>query len=193
MFQDFFRDALEASLEASSKSRTLSARQPSLTGEYKVELNFELPPVKEENEPCEESSSSSPSCLNCVRLQRRIMELQEKLSRLTGEQEDMEASPVLNKALRQPDQDLQSPETVHTEEAEPECKFQEIKDRNDLVCQNVKDKSQPVFLFDSFTKTFEYFPIMCLFYINVKQQCQWAITWACQRNSATSTELDLHL
>lgn len=125
MFQDFFRDALEASLEASSRSRTLSARQPSISGEYKVELNFELPPVKEENQPCEESSSS---CLNCVRLQRRIMELQEKLSRLTGEQEDMEASAVLNKAPLQPDQDLQSPGTVRTEEAEPECKFQEIKD-----------------------------------------------------------------
>ncbi len=121
MFQDFFRDALEASLEASSRSRTLSARQPSITGEYKVELNFQLPPVKEKNRPCEESSSSSTSsasCLNCVRLQRRIMELQEKLSHLTGQQEDMEA-PL------QPDQDLHRPETVHPEEAEPECKFQE--------------------------------------------------------------------
>ncbi|XP_044048210.1 uncharacterized protein LOC122874422 isoform X1 [Siniperca chuatsi] len=110
-FRDFFRDALEASLEASSRSRTLSARQPSVSRDYKVDQNFKLPPVKEEN------PTSSSCCLNCVRLQRRIVELQEKLSRLTGEQEDAEASPVFSQL--QPDQDLQSPETVRIKEEEP--------------------------------------------------------------------------
>ncbi|XP_038562460.1 uncharacterized protein LOC119894039 isoform X2 [Micropterus salmoides] len=108
-FRDFFRDALEASLEACSRSRSPSARQTSVSGDYEVELNFKLPPVKEENQTCDVSSSSG--CLNCVSLQRTIVELQEKLSRLTGEQQEVEA-------LLQPDQVLQSPETGHTEETE---------------------------------------------------------------------------
>ncbi|XP_073328831.1 uncharacterized protein [Pagrus major] len=119
-FRDFFRDALEASLDASSRSRALSAQQTSVTEEYKVELNFKLPPLTEEKQPSEESPSSS-SCVNCVRLQRRIMELQEKLSHLPGEEEDTERSPVFNQTpLQPPDQDLQSPERVHMELEEPE-------------------------------------------------------------------------
>ncbi|XP_074489433.1 uncharacterized protein LOC141766453 [Sebastes fasciatus] len=98
-FRDFFRDALEASLEASSRFRALSGRQLSTSVDYTVELN--------------QNCSSSSSCVNCVRLQRRNMELEEKLSRLTGDQEDIEATPVFNKAPVQPDQDLQSPETAH--------------------------------------------------------------------------------
>ncbi|XP_033490313.2 uncharacterized protein LOC117261867 [Epinephelus lanceolatus] len=115
-FRDFFRDALEASLEASSRSRALSARQPS-SEKFSVELSFKLPPVKEAKRTCEESFSSSSFCENCVKLQSRIMELQEKLSHLTGEQED---SFVFNKAPVQLEQELQSPETAHTEEIYPE-------------------------------------------------------------------------
>lgn len=99
-FRDFFREALEASLDASSRSRTGSSRTP-----YKVQLNVQLPPVKEE-ETCESS------CLNCVRLQRRLQELEEKLSRLSG---GPESPAVLNEPLKQV---LQSPEPVHMEEDE---------------------------------------------------------------------------
>lgn len=79
-----------------------------------MELNFKLPPLQEENQRSEGSSSSS-SCLTCVRLQRRIRELQEKLS------QDKEAPTVL-----QPNQDLQRCKSVQGEK-EPGCKFQEIK------------------------------------------------------------------
>ncbi|KAM6926645.1 uncharacterized protein PEZ65_010142 [Lycodopsis pacificus] len=82
-FRDFIRDALEASLEASSRSR------------ISVALDSGGPPKKEVHQTCE----------NCVRLMKRSMELQEKLSRLT-------------EALH-PDQDQQSPETVHVEEQDP--------------------------------------------------------------------------
>ncbi|XP_041795592.1 uncharacterized protein LOC121608395 [Chelmon rostratus] len=92
-FRDFFKDTLEASLEASSRSRSL--RQLYVPRERAMELNFKLPPLQEENQRSEGSSSSS-SCLTCVRLQRRIRELQEKLS------QDKEAPTVL-----QPNQDLQ--------------------------------------------------------------------------------------
>ncbi|KAF1386291.1 hypothetical protein PFLUV_G00093080 [Perca fluviatilis] len=94
-FRDLFRGALEASLDAYSRSRALSApRPPSGSWEYDVELNLNLPPVKEEKQTCEESitssSSSSSSCLSYVRLQTRNTELEEKLSHLTEEPETME-------------------------------------------------------------------------------------------------------
>ncbi|TNN83281.1 hypothetical protein EYF80_006262 [Liparis tanakae] len=73
---DFFRDALEASLEASSRSRAPSAPLDS-TG----------PTRKEVPQTCEESSSS---CGNCDRLLRRCMELQEAQCRVRGGREDME-------------------------------------------------------------------------------------------------------
>ncbi|XP_031735639.1 uncharacterized protein LOC116401410 [Anarrhichthys ocellatus] len=99
-FRDFIRDALEASLEASSRSR------------ISVELDSEGPPMKEVHQTCEQSSS----CENCVRLMKRSMELQQKLSRLTGGPEDVE---VFTETLLHPDQDQQSPETVHVEEQDP--------------------------------------------------------------------------
>ncbi|XP_070828953.1 uncharacterized protein [Chaetodon trifascialis] len=95
-FRDFFRDALEASLETSSRSRAL--RQTPVSVERDVELTFQS--------KASSSSSSSSSCLNCVRLQRRIRELQDQLS------QDTEASPASNKTLLQPNQDLQGRKTV---------------------------------------------------------------------------------
>ncbi|XP_070686453.1 uncharacterized protein [Pempheris klunzingeri] len=123
-FRDFFRDALQASLEASSRSGAPSARPPSTSGGSREDPSLKPPPVKEENQTSAESSSSSSSssscCVNCVRLQRRIVELQEKLFCLSGEQKDMEASPVFTEAPPPPDQHLQSPETVHIKEEESE-------------------------------------------------------------------------
>nr|XP_020471504.1 uncharacterized protein LOC109969152 isoform X3 [Monopterus albus] len=101
-FRDFVRGSLQASLEASSLSRAYTQRPSSVS----VELSFKLPPLEKENLTCGGSSPPSSSCLNCVQLQRRIAELEEKLLCLTGGQE----API------QPDQVLQSPEPVHTEE-----------------------------------------------------------------------------
>ncbi|XP_040895289.1 uncharacterized protein LOC121182696 [Toxotes jaculatrix] len=115
-FRDSFRDALQASLEATSRSRAQSQRPSSVSGEYEVELDFKVPHLKDQNQTCEESSSSPSSCLNCVRLQRRIKELEEKLCCLTGQQEDTQTTPVSNSAPVLPDQVLQSLEPVPTVE-----------------------------------------------------------------------------
>ncbi|XP_031168959.2 uncharacterized protein LOC116059833 isoform X2 [Sander lucioperca] len=93
-FRDLFRGALEASLDAYSRSRALSARRPPCgSWEYDVQLNVNLPSVKEEKQTCEEESSSSSS-LSCVRLQSRNTELEEKLSGLKEEPEYVEVSTV---------------------------------------------------------------------------------------------------
>uniref|UniRef100_UPI0037E938C2 uncharacterized protein n=1 Tax=Semicossyphus pulcher TaxID=241346 RepID=UPI0037E938C2 len=75
-FRDFFRETLQASLEVSSRSRSLSARQTSVSAEH----------AQEENQI---SSSSSSSCVSCVRLQKAVMHLQGELFRLTGPQKDL--------------------------------------------------------------------------------------------------------
>uniref|UniRef100_A0A3Q1BY98 THAP-type domain-containing protein n=1 Tax=Amphiprion ocellaris TaxID=80972 RepID=A0A3Q1BY98_AMPOC len=107
-FRDFFRNALEASLEASIRSRAQS-KASSSNSELTVELNLQVPPLKGKSDASSSSlpvSSSSSSCLNCVRLQRRVEELKEKLSQFAGEQEDMEASAAWIKPE-------QNPETIH--------------------------------------------------------------------------------
>ncbi|XP_026168334.1 uncharacterized protein LOC113133617 [Mastacembelus armatus] len=106
-FRDFFRNALEASLEASNRSRKTSA-----SGSYEVELSFKLPHLTENIQTCESSSSSSSSssCLNCVQLQRRVSELEEELLHLTAEQ-DMETSAVVTETLSEWMQPL-SPQVV---------------------------------------------------------------------------------
>lgn len=90
-----FKDVLEASLEDASLS------QSSLLGECKKavlgsrlgssESSLNVPNLKvEENEEenqCGEEPSTS-FCPNCVRLKRRILELEEELSRLRGKQRD---------------------------------------------------------------------------------------------------------
>ncbi|XP_071318434.1 uncharacterized protein [Trachinotus anak] len=113
-FRDFFRDALQGSLEATSRARAQSQRPPSVFDQFKVELNFKVSALK--TQTCEEPSPSSSSCLSCVRLQWRIQELEEKLFHLSGQQEDMQTSPAFNRAPIQPDQVLQSPDPVHTGE-----------------------------------------------------------------------------
>lgn len=109
LFQDFFREALEASLDASRRSRTLSIRSP-----HQAELGLNV--LKDD--PCKRSSS----CPNCVRLQRRIEELQEKLSRLTGEEEDTKSGLVFSD-LTEPKRVLKSPEPGCMDVEEPGCKF----------------------------------------------------------------------
>ncbi|XP_042372004.1 uncharacterized protein LOC121965964, partial [Plectropomus leopardus] len=126
-FREFFRDALEAALEASSRSRAFAASSGDAS------MSFKLPPV---NQPSSSSCSccASSSCVCCARLQRRIIELQEKLSRLRGGQEDMETSPVLYEAPVQSEQELQSPEEQEEEEKEeeePACESE--KPPNDSV------------------------------------------------------------
>uniref|UniRef100_A0A3Q1IGA1 SET domain-containing protein n=1 Tax=Anabas testudineus TaxID=64144 RepID=A0A3Q1IGA1_ANATE len=78
-----FKDVLEASLEDSYKS----SAQSSLLG-FNSDGTFKL---KVEEKVGDTQSSVEPStsfCPNCVRLKRRILELEEELSRLRGEHGD---------------------------------------------------------------------------------------------------------
>ncbi|XP_059190748.1 uncharacterized protein LOC131972943 [Centropristis striata] len=116
-FRDLFKGALEASLEAHSRSRALSAQQRSDSGEYSMELSFKLPALEEESQACETCCSSC--CLNYAKLQKRVTVLEEKVTRLTELREAMDASPFFNKAPCQPEQELQRLETSCTEEDDP--------------------------------------------------------------------------
>ena len=89
-----FKDVLEASLEDCRKSRSQSSSHAECkaapgSGFNSSERCFNVPKLKveekeEENQTCEEPSTSF--CPNCVKLKRRIVELEEELSRLRGEQ-----------------------------------------------------------------------------------------------------------
>lgn len=98
-----FKDVLEASLEDSSKSRS----QCSLPSECKSaalgsgfnssESSFNVPNLKVEEKEEEDENSAEPStsfCPNCVKLKRRILELEEELSRLRGEQGGAAGPPM---------------------------------------------------------------------------------------------------
>lgn len=65
----------------SSWSRAYSAPQP--------QRSFERPPLKQ---GMNKDDSSSSSCLNCARLERKVAELQEKLSHLQPQQDIEEQS-----------------------------------------------------------------------------------------------------
>lgn len=75
-----FRDVLEASLEDGSKARSQSCHP----GES--ESSFSVPNLKVEEKEEEKQEPSTSFCPNCVRLKRRIQELEEELSRVRGEQ-----------------------------------------------------------------------------------------------------------
>ncbi|CAK6981881.1 zinc finger protein 862 [Scomber scombrus] len=89
-----FKDVLEASLEDCSKSRSQARSQAERkaalgSGFNASESCFNVPNLKveekeEENQTCEEPSTSF--CPNCVKLKKRILELEEELTRLRGEQ-----------------------------------------------------------------------------------------------------------
>lgn len=96
-----FKDILLASLEDSDK--------PSLP-----EFNsVSLPKLKVEEKEDENLSSEEPStsfCPNCVRLKRRILELEEELFRLKGEQGDTLGPSVSEQSVTQNNQVRPHPE-----------------------------------------------------------------------------------
>uniref|UniRef100_A0A665VNA3 PR domain containing 11 n=1 Tax=Echeneis naucrates TaxID=173247 RepID=A0A665VNA3_ECHNA len=77
-----FRDVLEASLEDSSKSRSQSGFNSS-------ESSFNVPNLKVEEKEEENQEPSTSFCPNCVKLKRRILELEDELSRLRGEKSNV--------------------------------------------------------------------------------------------------------
>ncbi|XP_072242764.1 zinc finger protein 862 isoform X2 [Leuresthes tenuis] len=132
-----FKDVLEASLEKSSKSRSKScllgeSKGPAL-GFSSSESSFSVPDLKvEENQSTEEASTSF--CPNCVKLKKRILELEEELSRLRGEQGDTVGSLMSERTEPQRDQAPPHPEQGPVEDfqgMEPLTPTQVVLDEDD--------------------------------------------------------------
>ncbi|XP_041852812.1 zinc finger protein 862 isoform X2 [Melanotaenia boesemani] len=111
-----FKDVLEASLEDSSNSRSQShllaeGKGPVLQlGFDSSHSSFSVPNLKVEEKEQENQSSPEAStsfCPNCVKLKRRILELEEELSRLRGKQGDAVSPPMSEQT---PDQAPPHPE-----------------------------------------------------------------------------------
>ncbi|XP_035497431.1 zinc finger protein 862 isoform X2 [Scophthalmus maximus] len=140
-----FKDVLEASLEDPSKSRS----QSSLRSECKVPVlgsglnsstssskvpNFGTPNLKVEEEEEEKQEPSTSFCPNCVKLKRRILELEEELSRLRGEQADVVGPPMSEQTPSQQDQVPPHPEQGPVEDfqgTEPLTPSQVVLDEDD--------------------------------------------------------------
>lgn len=91
-----FKDVLEASLEGSGGVKPPSSPPPECktaprpSGLDSAEGPFSVlrPKVEKEEERWSVEEASTSFCPNCVRLKRRILELEEELSRLKGDRRD---------------------------------------------------------------------------------------------------------
>lgn len=114
-----FRDVLQASLEGSSKNELCYTKSECKTV---WQSNINIPGLKEEVEQEEEKervTSAEPStsfCPNCVKLKRRILELEEELGRLRGDQQN--DLSVSEKILTQNDQSPPHPEQAPIEDSQ---------------------------------------------------------------------------
>ncbi|XP_061577528.1 zinc finger protein 862 isoform X1 [Cololabis saira] len=120
-----FKDVLEASLEDSSKSWSRpcllgGGRRPSLQlglslSESSVScLDVKVEETEEDSRSREEPSTSF--CPNCVKLKRRILELEEELSRLRGDQKNAIGPLSAKQARLDSDQAAPHPEQAPIED-----------------------------------------------------------------------------
>lgn len=104
-----FKDVLEASLEDSSKSKCPSVlpsecKTAALGSVTSSESSFSVSNLKVEEKEEEHRTGEEPStsfCPNCVKLKRRILELEEELSRLRGERGGV-VGPLMTEQQDQP-------------------------------------------------------------------------------------------
>ncbi|XP_068169448.1 zinc finger protein 862 [Antennarius striatus] len=106
-----FKDVLEASLENFCNSRSQSSHptegKKAVLGSPESSINtLNLKVEKKE----EESQSSTSFCPNCVKLKRRIVELEEELSRLRGKHSDAVCPPTSQRTQAQHDHAPPNPE-----------------------------------------------------------------------------------
>ncbi|XP_037623935.1 zinc finger protein 862 isoform X1 [Sebastes umbrosus] len=133
-----FKDVLEASLEDSCQSRSQSSLHSDCKapvgfnlsdGSFTV-LNLKVEEKEEENQSIEEPSTSF--CPNCVKLKRRIQELEEELSRVRGQRGDRVGPSMSGQTQR--DQALPHPEQGPVEDfqgMEPLTPTQVVLDEDD--------------------------------------------------------------
>ncbi|KAF7651223.1 hypothetical protein LDENG_00113840 [Lucifuga dentata] len=117
-----FKDVLEASLDNSSKSGSHPTGQALISKECKVsvlggfdssENSFNVPNLKVEEKEEQNQTSGKPStsfCPNCVKLKKRILELEEELSRLRGEKGNSTGQSMSEQILPKHNQDPPHPE-----------------------------------------------------------------------------------
>ncbi|XP_075994513.1 zinc finger protein 862 [Genypterus blacodes] len=116
-----FKDVLEASLEDSGRSRSHATGQS--CRDFKVSVlgagfnssinSFNVPNLKVEEKEEENQTSGEPStsfCPNCVKLKRRILELEEELSRFRGGKGHSTDPSISEQALLPHNQDPPNPE-----------------------------------------------------------------------------------
>lgn len=127
-----FRDVLQASLGDSSENKPCYT-ESECKSVRRSDIN--IPGFKEEVEQEEEQgsvSSAEPStsfCPNCVKLKKRILELEEELRRLRGEQRD--DLSMSEKNLTQNDQSLPHPDQAPIEDSQGML----FKSRGALSCR----------------------------------------------------------
>ncbi|KAM9854704.1 zinc finger protein 862 [Aulostomus maculatus] len=113
-----FKDVLEASLEDPCKARSqssspLECKKTLRLGFNSPESSLGVPKLKVEEKEEDSQTSEEPStslCPNCVKLKKRILELEDELFRLRGEQGDTTGPPPSEQAPRQRDQAPPHPE-----------------------------------------------------------------------------------
>ncbi|KAM7415401.1 hypothetical protein PAMA_019974 [Pampus argenteus] len=137
-----FKEVLEASLEGSSKSRSqftlhTDCKTPFVSGFNSSESCFNVPNLKVEEKEEENQNSEEPStsfCPNCVKLRRRILELEKELSNLRGERGDVVHPSMSEQVLSQHDQAPPHPEQGPIEDfqgMEPLTPTQVVLDEDD--------------------------------------------------------------
>ncbi|XP_041651152.1 zinc finger protein 862 [Cheilinus undulatus] len=126
-----FKDVLKASLGDSIKSCISTECKPAAESSFNVP-NLKVEEKEEDNQSKEEPSTSF--CPNCVKLKKRILELEEELSRLRGGQEDVVGAPMSDQHQTQNSQAPPHPEQGPIEDfqgMEPLTPSQVVLDEDD--------------------------------------------------------------
>lgn len=139
-----FKDVLEASLEDSGRSRSHACGQSSrdfkVAGFISYVNSFNVPNLKVEEKEEESQTGGEPStsfCPNCVKLKRRILELEEELSRLRGGKGHSTDPPMSEQAPPPHNQDPPNPEQGPIEDFQGRSKKSDVMKDQLLFCYNL--------------------------------------------------------
>uniref|UniRef100_A0A8D0A4T6 PR/SET domain 11 n=1 Tax=Sander lucioperca TaxID=283035 RepID=A0A8D0A4T6_SANLU len=100
-----FKDVVEASLESQNERGFHRCVLVACAGGFTVP-KLKVEETEEEKQSSQEASTSF--CPNCVRLKRRIQELEDELSRVRGERQEVVAAPMSGQTHHEDDPDVDS-------------------------------------------------------------------------------------